>query len=112
MEFYSGHDNAIPITLYCLDHDSIPVSQDTMIDEQSSASEQDHASDRSAIGAGVILGMIALYLKHVCVFLIIEVLSLEEWTKYLADLKRARCQIGKHASDCSILSIYPIKGVF
>ena len=34
------------------DQDSIPVSQDTMIDEQSSASEHDCASDRSAIGAG------------------------------------------------------------
>ena len=31
----------------------IPVSQDTMIDEQSSASEHDYASDRSAIGAGL-----------------------------------------------------------
>ena len=31
---------------------SIPVSHDTMIDEQSSASGHDHASDRSAIGAG------------------------------------------------------------
>ena len=28
-----------------------PVSQDTMIDEQSSASEHDYDSDRSAIGA-------------------------------------------------------------
>ena len=33
------------------DQDSIPVSQDTMIDEQSLASGLDYASDRSAIGA-------------------------------------------------------------
>ena len=33
----------------------IPVSQDTMIDEQSSASGHDYISDRSAIGAGPIL---------------------------------------------------------
>ena len=39
-------------SLYCPDQDSIPVSQDTMIDEQSSASGHDYASDRSAIGAG------------------------------------------------------------
>ena len=47
-------DNASPRnqSLYCPDQDSIPVSQDTMIDEQSSASGQDYASDRSAIGAG------------------------------------------------------------
>ena len=38
--------------LYCPDQDSIPVSQDTLIDEQSSASGHDYASDRSAIGAG------------------------------------------------------------
>ena len=37
---------------YCPDQDSIPVSQDTMIDEQSSASGHDYASNRSAIGAG------------------------------------------------------------
>ena len=36
--------------LYCPDQDSIPVSQDTVIDEQSSASEHDCTSDRSAIG--------------------------------------------------------------
>ena len=30
----------------------IPVSQDTMIDKQSSASGHDYASDRAAIGAG------------------------------------------------------------
>ena len=40
------------IPFYCPDQDSIPVSQNTMIDEQASASEQDYASDRSAIGAG------------------------------------------------------------
>ena len=34
------------------DQDSIPVSQYTMIDEQSSASGHDYISDRSAIGAG------------------------------------------------------------
>ena len=37
---------------YCPDQNSIPVSQDTVIDEQSSGSEHDCASDRSAIGAG------------------------------------------------------------
>ena len=40
-----------PFTFY--DQDSIPVSQDTVIDEQSSASEHDCASDRSTIGAGM-----------------------------------------------------------
>ena len=34
------------------DQDSIPVCQDTVIDEQSSASGHDYASDRSAIGDG------------------------------------------------------------
>ena len=33
--------------------DSIPVSQDTVIDKQSSASEHDCASDRSAIGLAI-----------------------------------------------------------
>ena len=31
------------------------VSQDTMIDEQSSASEHDYASDRSAIGLAIVI---------------------------------------------------------
>ena len=39
-------------SLYCPDQDSIPVSLDTMIDEQSSESGHDYTSDRSAIGAG------------------------------------------------------------
>ena len=38
--------------IYCPDQNSIPVSHDTMIDEQSSASERNYASDRSATGAG------------------------------------------------------------
>ena len=39
---------------YCPDQDSIPVSQDTKIHEQSTASGHDYASDRSAMGAGLI----------------------------------------------------------
>ena len=37
----------------CPDQASIPVSQDTIIEEQSSASLHDYASDGLAIGAGV-----------------------------------------------------------
>ena len=52
----NGHIETMPAReinpFYCPDQDSIPVSQDTMIDEQSSASGHDYASDRSAIGAG------------------------------------------------------------
>ena len=54
------------LSLYCPDQDSIPVSQDTMIDEQSSASGHDYASDRSAIGADVtITGTIPYTVKPV-----------------------------------------------
>ena len=56
---------------YCPDQDSITVSQDTMIDEQSSASGHDYASDRSAIGAGgsysVWGGGIRLLFRHLVV---------------------------------------------
>ena len=53
----NGHIETMPAReinpFYCPDQDSIPVSQDTMIDEQSPASGHDYALDRSAIGAGV-----------------------------------------------------------
>ena len=51
----NGHIETMPareINLYCSDQDSISVSRDTMIDEQTPASGHDYASDRSAIGAG------------------------------------------------------------
>ena len=51
----NGHIETMPAReinpFYCPDQDSIPVSQDTMIDEQSSASGHNYASERSAIGA-------------------------------------------------------------
>ena len=51
----NGHIETMPAReinpFTCPDQDSIPVAQDTMIDEQSSASGHDYASDRSAIGA-------------------------------------------------------------
>ena len=49
----NGHIETMPareINPSCTDQDSIPVSQDTMIDEQSLARGHDYASDRSAIG--------------------------------------------------------------
>ena len=74
----NGHIETIPTReinpFYCPDQDSIPVSQDTMIDEQSSASGHDYASNRSAIGAGSVDCMesivqelaICLSLWHAC----------------------------------------------
>ena len=49
---YRDHASPRNESLYCPDQDLIPVSQDTMIDEQSSASGHDYASDHSAIRAG------------------------------------------------------------